>query len=251
MGDAIEVLDVAKHYRLYHEKPSSLKDRIVRRARSRYDDLWALRDVSFTVGRGSAFGLIGHNGSGKSTLLRLIARVHQPTRGRVVTHGRIGALLELGAGFHPELTGRENIFLNGSIMGLNKKQIRASFDAILEFSGLEEFIDNPVKVYSSGMYLRLGFAVAVNLDPEILLVDEVISVGDEEFQRRCMDHVHRLKREGCAIVVVSHDLDVVRSLCDEVALLDHGRLIAEGGPPEVIQQYLDMVDARAGAPPGL
>lgn len=244
---ALVVRDVSKRFRLYHERPSSLKERIVRRARSRYDELWALRDVSLAIEPGTSFGLIGHNGSGKSTLLKLMAGIYQATSGSIESSGRIAALIELGAGFHPELTGRENVYLNGSIMGLSNKEIDKRFDSIVEFSGLAEFIDNPVKVYSSGMYVRLGFAVAVNVRPDVLLVDEVIAVGDEEFQRRCMEHIYRLKRDGCTIVFVSHSLPTVQTLCDRAAWLDHGRVVSEGRPVDVCDSYLDHVDDQGAA----
>lgn len=244
MTPAIRVTNVSKKFRLYHERPTSLKERFVRASRSRYDELWALRDVSLEVDRGSSFGLIGHNGSGKSTLLKLMAGIYRPTSGEIRADGRIASLLELGAGFHPELTGRENIFLNGSIMGLSTKDIERSFDSIVEFSGLGDFIDNPVKLYSSGMYVRLGFAVAVNLDPEILLVDEVIAVGDEEFQRKCMDHIHQLRRGGCTIVFVSHSLASVETICDSAVWLDHGHIKAAGNPAQVCDAYLDHVNEQ-------
>src|SRR5262249_20088016 len=162
-----------------------------RRGNQRYSEFWAVRDVSLEIEAGTSFGLIGHNGSGKSTLLRLIAGIHPPTSGKVTTHGRISALLELGAGFHPELSGRENIYLNGSILGLKRREINRVVDDIIQFAGIEDFIDSPVKVYSSGMYVRLGFSVAVHVQPDILLIDEVIAVGDEEFQRRCFEHLHK------------------------------------------------------------
>lgn len=246
MSATISVQEVSKKFRLYRERPSSLKERIVHRRGARYDELWALRDVTLQIDKGSSFGLIGHNGSGKSTLLKLMAGIYQPTQGRVDCRGRVAGLLELGAGFHPELTGRENVFLNGSIMGLTKKEIERAFDAIVEFSGLEDFIDNPVKVYSSGMYVRLGFAVAVNIEPEILLVDEVIAVGDEEFQRKCMDHIGRLRRAGTTIVFVSHSLPSVETLCDSAAWLDHGRVKAEGAPGAVCGSYVEHVNQMEG-----
>jgi ABC-2 type transport system ATP-binding protein/lipopolysaccharide transport system ATP-binding protein len=198
------------------------------------------------VPAGESFGLIGHNGSGKSTLLRLMARIHQPTSGRVRTRGRVSALLELGAGFHPELSGRENIYLNGSILGLDKRALDRVFDEIVDFSGLGTFIDSPVKVYSSGMYVRLGFAVSVHVDPEILMIDEVIAVGDEEFQRRCFDHLFKLKRDGVTIVLVSHSLAMMQSMCDRLAWLDHGVLQAIGEPRDMVHAYRERVqDAEA------
>lgn len=240
---SVVVEDVSKRFRLYTERRNSLKERLLRGG-SRYEEFWALRDVSLQVPAGSTFGLIGHNGSGKSTLLKLMAGIHAPTSGFVRTAGRVNALLELGAGFHPELSGRDNILLNGSILGMSRRQILDALDEIVEFSGLGSFIDAPVKVYSSGMYVRLGFAIAVNLDPEILIIDEVIAVGDEEFQRRCFDHLYALRRRGVTIVFVSHSMSIVQTLCDQVAWLDHGRLRQVGGALEVADAYLADVNAR-------
>jgi ABC-2 type transport system ATP-binding protein/lipopolysaccharide transport system ATP-binding protein len=202
------------------------------------------------VPRGSTFGLIGHNGSGKSTLLKMLAGIYRPTSGELSVQGRVSALLELGAGFHGELTGRENIYLNGAILGMTRKQIDAAMDQIVDFSGLEEFIDSPVKIYSSGMYVRLGFSIAVAVDPEILIVDEIIAVGDEEFQRKCFDYLYALRRHGTTIVLVSHSLGIVADLCDHAMWLDRGRVQATGTARDVIDRYLEAVnqkeaDARA------
>lgn len=241
---AIEVRNVSKKFKLHTDRSSSVKEMLTsRRARSRSQDFWALQDVSFDVPIGSTYGLIGHNGSGKSTLLKLVAGIHRPTGGTITHNGRISAMLELGAGFHPELSGRENIYLNGAILGMTRRQVNAAIDSIVDFSGMADFIDSPVKVYSSGMYVRLGFAIAVNLDPEILIIDEVIAVGDEDFQRRCFDHLSTLKRRGVTIVLVSHSLGLVQTLCDEVAWLDHGKLRAAGPAPAVTQDYLSEVGA--------
>jgi ABC-type polysaccharide/polyol phosphate transport system ATPase subunit len=239
---AIIVDDVSKRFRLYKERSSSLKERVTALRRSVYDEYWALKNVSFAVPRGSTFGLIGHNGSGKSTLLRLMAGIHRPTGGKVHVDGRVSALLELGAGFHPDLTGRENIYLNGSILGLNRKTINAKIEEIVEFAGLGEFIDTPVKIYSSGMFVRLGFSVAVHVDPDILIIDEVIAVGDEDFQRRCFDHLYRLRSNGATIVMVTHSLNLVQQMCDNAAWLDHGELKALGAAPDVVHHYLDQVN---------
>lgn len=251
-GTAIEVSGLSKKFRLATERRDSLKERFVRGS-GRYDEFWALRDVSFEIPRGSTFGLIGHNGSGKSTLLKTLAGIYRPTEGSVVVDGRISALLELGAGFHGELSGRENVYLNGAILGLSRKQIDDAMDDIIAFAGLEEFIDTPVKVYSSGMYVRLGFSIAVTVDPEILIVDEIIAVGDEEFQRKCFDHLYELRRRGTTIVLVSHSLGIVADLCDHAAWLDRGRLKAVGPARDVIDKYLGDVnkkeaDAHAGTP---
>lgn len=240
--NAIEVTDVSKRFRLYTDRPASVKELFTKFGRPKYDDFWAVRDVSLTVPQGSVAGLIGHNGCGKSTLLRMMAGIHFPTSGTVRTDGRISALLELGAGFHPELTGRENVYLNASILGLSRRHTDRIFDRIVDFSGLAPFIDSPVKHYSSGMYVRLGFSVAVHVEPQILLVDEVIAVGDEDFQRRCLDHIAGLKNDGVTIVLVSHSLGVVQDLCDHVTWMDHGQVCASGAPVEVVGQYLDHVN---------
>jgi ABC-2 type transport system ATP-binding protein len=235
---AIVVDDVSKQYRLYHERNQSLKAAIMRRARVKYEEFWALRDVSLEVPEGKTYALIGENGSGKSTLLKCMAHILRPEKGRIDTHGKISALLELGAGFHPELTGRENIFLNGSILGMSKKQLNQRFDEIVGFAGLEHFIDTPVKNYSSGMYVRLGFSVAINVDPDILLIDEVLAVGDAEFQRKCLEKFDDFRAAGKTIVIVSHALESVRNLCDTAGWLEHGVLRRLGPASEVIDEYL-------------
>jgi ABC-2 type transport system ATP-binding protein/lipopolysaccharide transport system ATP-binding protein len=239
---AIVVDDIWKRFRVYKERPNSLKERITKVRRDRYEDFWALKGVSLEIPHGTVYGLVGHNGSGKSSLLRIMAGIHRPTKGTVTTHGRISALLELGAGFHPDLSGRENIYLNAAILGLSKKETNGLYDRIVDFSGLRDFIDTPVKHYSSGMYVRLGFAVAVHVDPQILLVDEVIAVGDEEFQRRCFDHLHKLKRKGVTIVLVTHGLSFVQSMCDDATWLDHGESRAQGDAKRVVKQYISQVN---------
>jgi ABC-type polysaccharide/polyol phosphate transport system ATPase subunit len=240
---AVLVDDISKRFRLYTDRPSNLKQAMTRFRRVQYEEFWALRNVSLQVEPGESFGLIGHNGSGKSTLLRLMARIHRPTSGRVRTSGRVSALLELGAGFHPELSGRENIYLNGAILGLKKRELDSIFDEIVEFAGLQSFIDSPVKVYSSGMWVRLGFAVAVHVRPDILMIDEIIAVGDEEFQRRCFDHLYKLRRdEGVTIVLVSHMLSIMQTMCDQVAWLDHGELLGIGTANDMVRAYLGKVD---------
>jgi ABC-2 type transport system ATP-binding protein/lipopolysaccharide transport system ATP-binding protein len=243
---AIEVANLSKVFKLATERRDSLKERFVRGG-GRHEEFWALRDVSLEVERGTTFGLIGHNGSGKSTLLKMLAGIYRPTSGSVAVNGRISALLELGAGFHGELTGRENVYLNGAILGLSRKQIDASMDKIIDFAGIEDFIDSPVKVYSSGMYVRLGFSIAVTVDPEILIVDEIIAVGDEEFQRKCFDHLFELRRQGTTIVLVSHGLGVVTDLCDNALWLDHGRMRAIGEVRDVVDEYLQDVNKKEAA----
>lgn len=238
-SDIIRVHDVSKQFRLRNDK--SLKERLVNRRASREHEnsFWALRDIDLNVQAGSTIGFVGHNGSGKSTLLKVIGGILTPTTGYVERRGRLAALLELGAGFHGDLTGRENVYLNASILGLSRRQTEAYFDAIVDFSGIEEFIDTQVKFYSSGMYVRLAFAVAVHVEPEILLVDEVLSVGDEPFQRKCLERIRRFQREGRTIVLVTHALDQVRELCDRAVMLDHGHMVAQGTPAEVIRAFRD------------
>jgi ABC-2 type transport system ATP-binding protein len=232
---AIEVRDVSKRFRIYREKPTSLKQRLLT-SRSRAEDFWALRDVALDVGEGSTFGLIGHNGSGKTTLLKCVAGILRPTSGAILQRGRLAALLELGAGFHPELTGRENVYLNASFLGLSRRQTDAAFDDIVAFAELEQFIDTEVKFYSSGMLVRLGFAVAVHVEPDVLLIDEVLAVGDEAFQAKCLNRVREFQREGRTIVLVTHALDTVTEICDRAAMLHHGELHAIGMPAEVVRE---------------
>ena len=209
------------------------------------ESFWALRDVSFDVNRGEAFGIIGRNGSGKSTLLKLLSRITLPTTGRIELYGRTTSLLEVGTGFHEELTGRENIFLNGTLLGMNRWDIFKRYDEIVAFSGIEQFIDTPVKRYSSGMFVRLAFSVAAHLDPEILIVDEVLAVGDLEFQRRCLEKMHATASEGRTVVFVSHDMSAIERLCDRVIVLEDGQIAAEsaaGRPHDAVGQYVDLVD---------
>ena len=233
---AIEVQGIGKRFRRYRERPTSIKQRLTT-FRVRAEEFWALKEVAFDVAQGSTFGLIGPNGSGKTTLLKVIAGILRPTEGRVVTRGRIAALLELGAGFHPELTGRDNVYLNASILGLSRRQTDDVFDAIVDFAELEEFIDYPVKFYSSGMFVRLGFAVAVHVDPQILLVDEVLAVGDEGFQRKCLDRVQQFQKEGRTIVFVTHAVDLVRQICDQALLLERGKIRNIGRPEDVVRDF--------------
>ncbi len=255
---AVVVEGVSKRFRLTPDRPLSLKEawmglragspRGTRRAR--HEPFWALRDVTLAVPRGSMYGLVGRNGSGKSTLLRVMAGIYRPTEGCVEARGRTSALLELGAGFHPALSGRENIYLNASVLGVPKAEIDQRVEQIVEFAGLEDFIDHPVKIYSSGMYVRLGFAVAVHVDPEILIVDEVVAVGDEEFQHRCFSHLESLRSQGVTIVLVSHDLGMLRANCDQMAWLNRGQLAAVGDPAEVVNAYLDTIDTEGAASVG-
>ena len=239
----IEADDVWKTFKVYKERNPSLKEMLIR-GRSAYDTFWALKGVSFSVKQGSTIGLIGENGSGKSTMLKILAKILRPQRGSVRIDGKVSALLELGAGFHPDLTGRENVFLNGSILGLTKSEIAGKLDQIIKFSELDQFIDTPVKNYSSGMYVRLGFAVAINVEPDVLLIDEILAVGDEAFQRKCLNKLYDLKEQGKTIVVVSHALESVRSICDEAVWLEHGEMKAEGSARSVVETYLEHVNRR-------
>ncbi len=238
---------VSKRFVMHHERQRSFQEsfiRLVRNQRTPQRYFWALRDVSFEVEAGDCFGIIGPNGSGKSTLLKLITGILEPTSGDVITHGRITSLLELGAGFHPELTGRENIFLNGAVYGLSRRQMMERIDAIIDFAELGDFIDVPIKHYSSGMYVRLGFAVAIHTDPKVLLVDEVLAVGDAEFQHKCMDSISTFRAEGGTLLFVSHDLGAVQSLCNKAIWLDEGRVRAVGKPVDVVMAYLNQVARR-------
>jgi len=231
----VRLSGVSKRFVIRKEK--SLKERIVNFGRSNLhkEEFWALRDIDLEIASASTVGLIGPNGSGKSTLLSLIGGIIQPTTGVVTRRGRLAALLELGAGFHPDLTGRENVYLNASILGLSKAQTDHHFDAIVDFSGIEPFIDTQVKFYSSGMYVRLAFAVAVHVDPDVLLVDEVLAVGDEPFQRKCMDRIHTFQSEGRTIVLVSHSLDQVAELCDRALVLERGQIQVDGEPRDALR----------------
>ncbi|MER3452507.1 MAG: ABC transporter ATP-binding protein, partial [Acidimicrobiia bacterium] len=249
MTPVVTVENVWKSYRAYEERASTLKETLLKR-RSRYHEFWALKGVSLTVDHGEMLGVIGANGSGKSTLLKCLARIVAPNHGRIEVRGRVSALLELGTGFHQELTGRENVFLAGTTLGQSRQQIARRFDDIVAFSGLGAFIDSPVKNYSSGMYARLAFAVAIHVDPEVLLIDEVLAVGDEEFQNRCHERLQEFRRAGVPIVFVSHALDAVRNLCTRVAWIDKGVLLADGDPHEVVDAYLDKVRRDREHDPG-
>ena len=241
---AIRAENLSKRFWLYGERHTSLKQRVVRGKLPKGREFWALRDASFEIERGSTFGLIGQNGSGKSTTLKVLAGIYRPTSGRVTVDGRVSALLELGSGFHGDLTGRENIRLNGAILGLTGRQINSAMDRILDFAGIGEFIDLPVKIYSSGMFVRLAFAIAVSLDPEILMVDEVIAVGDEEFQRKCFDHLFDLRKRGTTIVLVTHSLGLIRDMCDQAMWLEHGQIQRLGPAMEVADSYIADVNER-------
>lgn len=234
----ISVENVSKKFILAHDKPKNLAEalRAFFQGRSR-EDFWALKDISFEVKQGEALGIIGHNGAGKSTMLKLLTRIMRPTKGIIRTRGRISALIEIGAGFHPEMTGRENVYLNGSILGMTKQEIDRKFDEIVAFAELEKFIDIPVKRYSSGMYARLGFAVAAHVDPEILIIDEVLSVGDTAFQRKCFDRMHQVATQGSTILFVSHNLNALRQLCTRAIVLERGIMAFAGSAADAIEYY--------------
>lgn len=243
--DVITIENVSKRFVI--RRDSSLKERLItlgRAGRKHREEFWALRNVQFNIEAGSTIGLIGHNGSGKSTLLKVLGGIIDPTEGTVKRRGRIAALLELGAGFHPDLTGRENIFLNASILGLSRSQTEERLDDILAFASIGEFIDTQVKFYSSGMYVRLAFAVAVHTDPDILLVDEVLAVGDEAFQRKCMDKIRSFQQEGRTIVLVTHNLGQVTELCDRAVLMNKGEVVYDGEPRQAVSEFRDILEGR-------
>lgn len=242
----IKVEQVSKMYELGVIGSSSLREtmtlaaqKILRRKKSEEEkEFWALRDINFEINQGDVLGIVGRNGAGKSTLLKVLSRITEPTKGRITLKGRVASLLEVGTGFHPELTGRENVFLNGSILGMTRQEIRSKFDEIVAFSGVEKFLDTPVKRYSSGMYVRLAFAVAAHLEPEILVIDEVLSVGDAEFQAKCIGKMGEVSKSGRTVLFVSHNMAAVRQLCTRGILLKQGQLVAQGGADEIVDMYL-------------
>ncbi len=238
---ALEVDHVTKNFRLHREKTNSIKALIAARGRTRYDEFTALNDVSFTVKEGEVFGVIGENGSGKSTLLKCMAGILQPNSGSVRVHKRMSALLELGAGFHPELSGRDNVFLNAAILGMSRRDIASRFDDIVDFSGLASFIDAPVKTYSSGMYVRLAFAVAINVDPRLLIIDEILAVGDVSFQQRCLEKFVEFRNEGRTIILVTHAMNTVKDMCDRAIWLTHGNITGEGDPADLVEEYTEFM----------
>jgi ABC-type polysaccharide/polyol phosphate transport system ATPase subunit len=243
MAYAVEVIDVSKMFKLYHENVRSLKEKVLFFRKRGYEKFWALEDIDINVEGGETLGIIGANGSGKSTLLKCITKILYPTTGKIITNGTIAALLELGAGFQPDLTGRENVYLNASILGFSRKEVDKRFDDIVAFSELERFIDNYVRNYSSGMYIRLGFAVAINVDPDILIIDEVLAVGDEAFQRKCLERIGEIQESGKTIIFVTHNVEVTKEICSKVVMLDHGRIVKEGNPREVVNYYHQMMES--------
>ena len=234
---AVEITDLSKKFRIYHDKANYLKERAIFWNRNRADDFWALRDINLSIPKGTTVGLIGRNGSGKSTLLKIISRILYPTDGQVRVNGRVSTLLELGAGFHADYTGRENIFLNASILGFSRKDIKEQLDDIIAFAELGDFFDNPVRNYSTGMYMRLGFAVAVHVKPDILLVDEVLAVGDLAFQDKCLDRIKEMQQRGVTIIFVSHSPKQVEKLCDHAVWLDSGEVRMQGPAAGVTDSY--------------
>ena len=241
---AIEVRDVTKSFKVYLDKGAQLKERLLFRKRSRYEERKVLRGISFDVKKGEAIGLIGHNGCGKSTTLKLLTRIMYPDSGTIKLKGRVSSLIELGAGFHPDMSGRENIYTNAAIFGLTKKEIDARLNDIIEFSELADFIDNPVRTYSSGMYMRLAFSVAINVDADILLIDEILAVGDANFQAKCFNKLREIKAQGTTIVIVSHSLGQIEQICDRSIWIHEGLIKAEGPPKEIDLEYLDYMSRK-------
>lgn len=243
-GNAIEVKNVKKKFKVYFDKGSQLKERILFRNRNRYEERWVLDDVSFEVKQGEAIGLIGHNGCGKSTTLKLLTRIMYPDSGSIELKGRVSSLIELGAGFHPDMSGRENIYTNASIFGLTKKEIDERLDDIIEFSEMEPFLDNPVRTYSSGMYMRLAFSVAINVNADILLIDEILAVGDVNFQAKCFNKLREIKAQGTTIVIVSHSMGQIEQICDRSIWIHEGKIKGEGKPRDIDSEYLEFMGEK-------
>ena len=243
-GNAIEVKDVRKKFKVYLDKGSQLKERLLFRNRNRYEERWVLNGVSFDIKQGEAVGLIGHNGCGKSTTLKLLTRIMYPDSGTIEMKGRVSSLIELGAGFHPDMSGRENIYTTASIFGLSKKEIDERIDDIIEFSEMEPFLDNPVRTYSSGMYMRLAFSVAINVNADILLIDEILAVGDVNFQAKCFNKLREIKAQGTTIVIVSHSMGQIEQICDRCIWIHDGQIKGEGIPRDIDKDYLDFMGQK-------
>lgn len=239
---AIVVSHVSKAFRIYRDRSSTMMETLLFWKRQRHENRQVLNDISFTVGRGEAVGLIGHNGCGKSTMLKMLTKILYPDKGTIQINGRVSSLIELGAGFHPDMSGRENIYINASVFGLTKKEIDARIDKIIEFSELEEFIDSPVRIYSSGMYMRLAFSVAINVDADILLIDEILAVGDVGFQSKCFNRLKEIKTNGTTIVIVSHSMAQIEQICDNSIWIHEGKVMADGEPQYVSLQYLKYME---------
>lgn len=244
LDNSIEIIDVKKQFKVYFDKGQSLKERLLFHKRSRYENRTVLNGITFNVKKGEVVGLIGENGCGKSTLLKLMTRIMYPDSGTIEIKGRVSSLIELGAGFHPDMSGRENIYTNASIFGLTKKEIDERLDDIIEFSELAEFIDNPVRTYSSGMYMRLAFAVAINVDADVLLIDEILAVGDTNFQAKCFDHLRQLKSSGITIVIVSHDLGMIERFCNKAVWINSGEIASIGKSADVVDDYLTFMNNK-------
>ena len=242
----IRVEHVSKHFKVFVDKSYNLKERVLFAHRTRYEDRKVLRDISFSVKKGEAIGLIGENGCGKSTMLKLLSRIMYPDSGKIEINGRVSALIELGAGFHPDMSGRENIYTNAAIFGLNRAEIDRRLQTIIDFSELGDYIDNPVRTYSSGMYMRLAFSVAINVDADILLIDEILAVGDVAFQAKCFNKLREIKSRGTTIVIVSHSLGQIEQICDKSYWIEGGLIREQGTPPDVHQKYLRYMSERAG-----
>ena len=245
MDTAIKVEDVPKKFKVYYDKGHTFKEKILFRNRNRYEERWVLNGISFDVKKGEAIGLIGHNGCGKSTLLKLMTKIIYPDKGSISINGRISSLIELGAGFHPDMSGRENIYTNASIFGLTRKEIDSKLDTIIEFSELEEFIDNPVRTYSSGMYTRLAFSVAIHVNAEVLLIDEILAVGDAGFQAKCFEKLREIKASGTTIVIVSHSLSQIEQICERSIWIDEGKIRLMGSPTDVHPKYMEYMGQRS------
>lgn len=242
--NSIEIHDVCKSFKVYYDKGQNLKERVLFKNRRKYEVRQVLKNISLDIEKGESIGIVGENGSGKSTLLKLISRIIYPDSGTVSVSGRVSSLIELGAGFHPDMSGRENIYINSSIYGLTKKEIDARYDDIIAFSELENFIDNPVRTYSSGMYMRLAFSVAINVDADILLIDEILGVGDANFQKKCHEKLQQLKDSGMTIVIVSHDSGTIRSFCNKAVWIKDGENVQHGSSQEVVDSYLEYMNSK-------
>ncbi|MGN0838538.1 MAG: ABC transporter ATP-binding protein [Pyramidobacter sp.] len=245
--NAIEVNNVAKCFKVYYDKNRTLKERLLFLNRNHYEERWVLKDISFQVGRGEAVGLIGENGCGKSTTLKLLSRILYPDRGTISINGRLSCLIELGAGFHPDLNGIENIYLNAAMFGMKRRETAKKLDEIIAFSELGTAIENPIRTYSSGMYMRLAFSVAINVDAEVLLIDEILAVGDMNFQAKCFEKLKEIKKNGTTIVIVSHSMGQIESICDRSIWISGGLVRAEGPAAETDRQYLEYMEAKRAA----
>lgn len=241
--NVIDVKNVWKKFKIYHDKPHTLKDKVLFWNRNKYEVRWVLEDISFAVQKGESIGIIGKNGSGKSTLLKLLTKIIYPNKGSINMKGRVAGLLELGAGFHPDLSGRDNIYINASIFGLSKKEIDKAFQKIVDFAELQDFIDNPVRTYSSGMYMRLAFAVAINIHADILLIDEILAVGDISFQEKCLNKLKEIKERGVTIVIVSHSLEQIKRFCDKSIWIHSGQIAALGKCEAVHKKYKEFMNS--------